>query len=196
MINALSRKLSLFLINHNLSKADDYDLLEYGLFLTLSHILYAIVSLLCGILFHCILQSVIFFIAFSVIRVFSGGFHASSEFRCFISSAMFILISVFAIRALTVNNFDLIVIIVAAVSSLIIFFFSPVDTASKSLDDDDRKRIKKCARLVLTVFIIIIAITFCFIKWLCYPIIVSVILESILLLLGKLDKISTQLSSQ
>lgn len=55
---------------------------QYGIEITLSSILNVVLILLLGIIFASILESTIFLISFIVIRQFTGGFHASSYFRC------------------------------------------------------------------------------------------------------------------
>lgn len=181
MIGKLSKKLLSILYRHKLIDNDNIELLEYGLFLFFSYILYAVICLACGAVFHSLIQSVIFYLTFCVVRVFAGGFHASTETRCFIISALSIIISVYSIKQFTVQNLNLCFVILLLISSIIIFIFAPVDTDNKKLDSEERKRFRKISRIILICFLLIIAVMFFKHSWISFAMGMAVNLEGFML---------------
>lgn len=83
MIYKTSRHITEKLIKHGRVDSDDRELFEYGIFLIISQMLYALVCIISGIIFKCIAESLVLYVSFNFARRYSGGFHASTELRCF-----------------------------------------------------------------------------------------------------------------
>lgn len=143
MINNLSHVLALKLYNHKVINKDDIDLLSYSFFLFFSYVIYAFICLSCGLIFHCILESIIFYLFFSLLRMFTGGFHASSEIKCFLISSIMIFISTYSITVLSDNRFNSIFYALLSLSFIIILIFAPIDNDTKKLIKQIEKNIAK-----------------------------------------------------
>ncbi|UKI22435.1 MAG: accessory gene regulator B family protein [Anaerotruncus sp.] len=74
-----------------------------------------------GLIFGCFIESVIFYISFAAIRKFAGGYHAATEARCEISSALSLLACVGVIRLSKIYDFRTALLCAAAVCAVLIF---------------------------------------------------------------------------
>lgn len=86
MIGILTEKIVNYYEKKELLNNHDIELVKYGLFLLITHIQYLIICIGFGLIFKCITESIVFFVCFSILRMFCGGFHASTETKCFIIS--------------------------------------------------------------------------------------------------------------
>ena len=189
MIYKTSRHITDKLIKHGRVDSDDRELFEYGIFLVISQIIYALVCIICGIVFKCIAESLVLYVSFNFARKYSGGFHASTELRCFIISSLSILCSVSLIKTFEIKDLRVPFIIFLAAASAVIIIFSPLDTDEKPLTKDEKVLFRKKSFLVLGVLLAVCIATFPKLRFISYSAGTAVILESVFLSLGKLKKL-------
>lgn len=189
MIYKTSRHITDKLIKHGRVDSDDRELFEYGIFLVISQIIYALVCIICGIVFKCIAESLVLYVSFNFARKYSGGFHASTELRCFIISSLSILCSVSLIKTFEIKDLRVPFIIFLAAASAVIIIFSPLDTDEKPLTEDEKVLFRKKSFLVLGVLLAVCIATFPKLRFISYSAGTAVILESVFLSLGKLKKL-------
>lgn len=197
MINNLSEKLTEKLLSSGSINEDDRELYVYGFFMLLSQLMYLIFSCILGLIFGCILESIIFYVAFQLIRRYAGGYHASTEARCEIMSSFSILISILVIWLSKSHNFQTILFAVSIAAMIFIFCLCPLDTPEKPLSEKEFKYFRKISWIILLIISIIIVVSY-FLKFsfLLAPCCMSLILESILLIAGKTKKLITQKKEQ
>lgn len=190
MTNKISSKIVEILIKHSLVENEDKELYSYGFFILLSQILYFIIVTTIGVLFNIILESVIFYVAFQFIRRYAGGYHAATETRCEILSTLSIIASIGIIKLSKIYDFKTTLLIITLISMVIIFIFCPLDTPEKPLTEKEFKYFRKISWIILLVISIAIIVSYFFkFNLLFAPCCISLILESILLIAGKIKKI-------
>lgn len=117
----------------------------YGIELVISTLIGTIVVLTMGILFQSIIESIIFMVSLSLIRFYSGGYHAQTYLRCntvFAVSALLVFItSKLYIQYLIEYNI-MIYIIVFIISFIIMAIFAPVENENKKIDKSDKLKFK------------------------------------------------------
>lgn len=189
MIGNISSKLVKKLVDKNVIDSTEQELYVYGFFMLLSHIIYLLITVIFGILLNTVLESVIFYVAFQFIRRYAGGIHASSELKCELSTTLSIFLCLLCVKICKIYNADLIVLLPTAVSAVLTFVLCPLDTPEKPLSREEMKYFRKITWIILTVIILILCIARYFeLYFLMYPCCMSIILESILLVLGKIKK--------
>ena len=92
-------------------------------------------------------QAVLFLILSYILRVFAGGYHATTPVRCGIVSGVSILICYFCIKYVTLPPVLLHVLTLAA--GLFLLRFVPVDTANKELDEKEEQAYGRTARRIV-----------------------------------------------
>lgn len=189
MINNLSVQLTNRLISKGTISENEQELYCYGFFMLLSHLLYFILAAVFGLILGCFFESVIFYIAFQFIRRYAGGYHAKTETRCEIMSAISIIACIVVIRLSTIYNFNIVLLCLVAVATIFIAVLSPLDTTEKPLSKKEFKCFRKTSWIVLfvitTTIIVSYFIGFSVVFTSCS---MSLILESILLVAGKIKK--------
>ena len=143
MLHTLSERIADFLFDRN----DTYpiEVYVYGIELTVSSIIGAIVLLSVGLIFNCLTESIIYMVSLSVIRMFSGGYHAKSYLRCNIVLIISYLCSLLFYR-LFINNLiylNYINLGVLLIFSLFIFIlFAPVNNPNKNNIKENKIKFK------------------------------------------------------
>lgn len=191
MIVKLSSKITELLINRDVISSENKELYDYGFFILLSQILYFIIALIFGIIFNVLLQSVVFYIAFQFIRKYAGGYHASTEGRCEIMSTLSILACIVMIWLSRSYDFSLLLFCISLVAVLVIALLCPLDAPEKPLSNKELKYFRKISWLILFIIAALIVVSYIF-EWsyIFSPCCMSLILESILIIAGKIKQIS------
>ena len=187
MISKLALITAKWFIKDNDTTFKEAETYQYAFFIIYSSIFYLIITLVFGGVLKVFLESIIFFIAFLLIRIYAGGYHASTEARCEIISTLSIAISIGIIKLSRLYDFQAIVLIVALMSAVIILLLSPLDTPEKPLSDEEMRYYRKISLVILLVITTVIIVSYCFkLYTLCIPGCVSLIAEGAFLLLGKI----------
>ena len=191
MINNLSVYFTEKLLSNGTINDEDKELYIYGLFMLLSQLMFFIITCIFGLIFKCILESIIFYIAFQFIRKYAGGYHASTETRCEISTTLSILACIVLIRLSKTYDFQIALVTITVISAISIFCLCPLDTPEKPLSDKEFRYFRKISWLILFVIITVITVSYIFkLSIIIVPCCLSLILESILLALGKIKRLS------
>lgn len=189
MISKLSTHITKRLLSNGTISIEDKELYVYGIFMLISQFMFFIFTSILGLILGCFIESIIFYIAFQFIRRYAGGYHAATETRCEILSTLSILACVAAIRLSKIYDIQTVLLIISAVSAVCIFAICPLDTPEKPLTDKEFKYFRKISLLILLIISAAIVVSYVFkIKILFAPLSLSLILESILLVAGKIKK--------
>lgn len=156
----------------------------------ISHLMFFIITCIFGLVLGCIVESIVFHIAFNFIRRYAGGYHASTETRCEISTTFSLLACIVLIKLSKTYDFNTVLLIISALSVICIFVLCPLDTPEKPLSEKEFKYFRKISWIVLFVITALIILSYV-LKWqfIFAPCCMSLILESILISAGKLDRI-------
>lgn len=193
MISKVSSKIVSVLASRSVINKDDAELYDYGFFILLSQLLYFIIALVTGIILKIIPQSVIFYLAFLLIRKYAGGYHASTETRCEIFSTLSIVGSITVVKLSEIYDFKIALLVISAVSAVCIFIFSPLDTPEKPFSQKEFNYFRKISWLILLAIIISITVSYILkLNFITAPCCMSLILESILLSAGKIKKLKDE----
>lgn len=195
MINNLSVRLTKILLDKGSITEDERDLYIYGFFMLLSQLMYFILACIFGLLFQCFLDSIIFYIAFQFIRRYAGGYHAATETRCEILSTLSIIVSIGIIKLSKIYDIKTIFLLVTLISMVLIFCLCPLDTPEKPLSKKEFKYFRKISWIILLVISSVIIVSYFFkFNILFTPCCVSLVLESVLLVAGKIKRVHQEKS--
>lgn len=156
MIHYLSERIAVFLFDNN----DKYplDIYIYGIELTLSSLLGAVIILILGLFSGLLVESIIFMISLSLLRVFTGGYHASTYLRCnsvLIISYIFVAFSYrYYLTNLTEYTY-LIASIIFLILFSIVAIFTPVKTERKDISGQDRHKFKILSLVIAFIYLLL-----------------------------------------
>ncbi|MGN0536270.1 MAG: accessory gene regulator ArgB-like protein [Eubacterium sp.] len=195
MISNLSVRLTDRLLSNGSIAEDERELYIYGFFMLLSQLMYLALACFFGFLFKCFFESVIFYISFQFIRRYAGGYHAATETRCELFSSFSILASIGIIKLSKIYDFQTAMLVACAAAAVCIFCLCPLDTPEKPLSEKEFKYFRKISWIILLVISSIIIVSYFFkFNILFTPCCVSLILESILLVAGKIKRVHQEKS--
>ncbi len=157
----------------------------------LSQLLFFIIACIFGLILNCIIESIIFYISFQFIRKYAGGYHASTEARCETLSTLSILACIVVIKLAKLYDFQTVLLLITILSAVCIFAFCPLDTPEKPLSNKEFKYFRKISCIILLVIIAAIVVSHVFkFQIVTVPCCLSLILESVLLVAGKVKRVS------
>ena len=185
MLSRIATYLTDYLIRLEVLMSDDRDLYIYGFFLLVSHFFYLVVTLLAGMLFDVVLESIVFYSVFMVIRNYAGGVHAKNEIVCTLLTTISILVSISIMSYMYNCNYIIIPLIMLLFGSISIICFAPLDSEEKPLDCEEVSIYRKASISGLVLFFLTALISFHFSFYgIAYAISCAIFWEGILLLAG------------
>lgn len=155
MADLVAKKLTAFFIQRQVIKDDDREMYEYCFQILLMNIVNFGTIFILGILFGCIVESLLFVIGFSVIRKQAGGYHAGTPLRCYLLSIINYLIFVVLMILMQPGWIKLMNIIIIAMAFIIIWHFAPVADKNKPFCIGEYERYKRNSRLIIFLFFLL-----------------------------------------
>lgn len=152
-------QLSLYTVEYFLSflpapyDEDQKEVYVYGLECFFNTSIPVILITMWSILNHCIWESFIWIMAFSILRKYSGGYHAPSQWACITSSTLLGISNTYVIKACTFNSF--ITILLYAFVLILTLWKCPIESPQKPLSPIQHKHHKKYTCMILTVYILL-----------------------------------------
>lgn len=165
----------------------DKDIYTYGLKQGSLMVLNIGTTIIIGIILKMVWQSIILMLAYIPLRTYAGGYHAVTQFRCYIYSIGIVLGALLGIRLIPWTNF--ICFVVALFVGSIIFLLAPVEDSNKPLNQVEIIIYRNKARVLLSI-LLAGALLFCFLgqKQITICIIMAIILCAVMLVCGVLKK--------
>ncbi len=190
MINKLSSFITDRFVLNGTEQVDDIEVYQFALFIIISNIFFLAISLLTGLIFSCIIEMIIFFISFQLLRTFAGGYHAKSETVCEIATTSSIfLVGLIISLCEKFGLVQLFTIITAVIAAVVIIIFSPVEARQKPLSANERKKYRIVSILILAAITASIITAYCLkIRMIYIPCCLCLVLEAALITAGKIEE--------
>lgn len=151
MIHKLASKLTEFICSHKKITPDTAEIYTYGFEIAISSALNFILVLCCGIVLGDILASIIYLFVFIFLRLFTGGYHATTYLRCNITMIISFLLTYTLYRTLIWLNADIRILEAILLADAVpIILFAPVKNPHKELTPN---KIKKFRVLSIVIYI-------------------------------------------
>lgn len=189
MISRLSSIITKALCKSQVIEEADEELYVYGFFVLLSKGLFLLISALFGLLVGTLWESIVFYIMFSTLRCYAGGFHASKESVCTGCTTVTLFLSSVSICIQEKVGTISISFYILALSGAVVYLLSPLASEDKPLTFNEILEYRQISR-VIVIATVIIAIygVLLHVPGILYATTTSMVLESFLLVLGKVKK--------
>lgn len=141
MFTYVTEKIVSNMEKQNMIQTDRRNIYKYGINQMLNMLLNIATFLVIGLLFHMEFETVIFTAAYIPLRIYAGGFHAKTPFKCWIISAVMLLLVLLVMKYadLRLYVYDML----ALIGTVVILVLSPVEDKNKPLDKLEKKVYKK-----------------------------------------------------
>ena len=146
MTHRLAGILSDYLSREQMIEKDEADIYQYGLEIFMDGVLETLLLVVLGILWGRFWQSICFIVSFTVLRSFTGGYHAATKVRCAGATVGLYILNLTAAGEL--NSHFTAVLLLAAVGTGIIWWLAPVPHANKPLDGEQVVMNRKKSRFI------------------------------------------------
>lgn len=184
MITKFAKKCADVSVKRNIISKDESEFFAFAFGLMLSQILGIITALLIGLIFQCIIESILYLIFFIPLRTFSGGFHAGSHLKCYVSSVLLFVFSVFLGVYISAILQLLIIIIFFSCCSLLLLLTAPVEDKNKPLSEPEVIKCKVMVKFILSLYSIIFTILCCFSQTQHYAVFIMLAVVTVSILVG------------
>ena len=160
MLHTNAVRLADFLFSHCPLDAAKRPILVYGCELALSTLTSFFSIMVISVLLHDFLSSLLFIAIFFVLRLFAGGFHASTYLNCFfITNGVYLttygisfLLGTYASRQIA--------LIFGLISGITILFLTPIQNAKHPLSQARITKNKKISRFLIIFDVILLILIF------------------------------------
>lgn len=157
-IGELSSKIATKIVMETDGDEERKSVIEYGIFAMIQTGIAIICTVIFGLLFNILVESLIVSFSISILRKCSGGVHATSPTRCtVIGTLICILIS----KLVIIINIDSMYSMILGVIAFIISYYTvyklaPVDSKNKPIKKlERRKKLKRKSINIINIYLII-----------------------------------------
>lgn len=134
------------------------ELYYYGILEGLQILLNVITMLVVGAWTGRIVQCVCFYLAYTVLRVYAGGYHADTRIRCYIfSSGMLLLFLLTLDWSMSCTVWPL---IAAGVSEIMIVWLAPVQNPNHLLDEKEHNLFRHITLVLSAGYMLLLIVAF------------------------------------
>lgn len=152
------------LIQHTNTPSSHKPVFRYGIELTISTLSSILSVLFLSLLLNATIETIVFLIAYMSLRIWSGGYHAKTYARCFLSTNLTYL-AVYAISRILLTLESVwppLILLFAA--NIVIFTWAPVKNKNHPLSEKRYQQNKKIARIRLFVYNLVFVVFFIFLN--------------------------------
>lgn len=157
MISYVASCIVDILIHHQIIESEDTPLYQYGFEIIISTILTCMITIIAGLIFHCVTASLIYFGLFVILRSICGGYHAKTYFQCNMIFALVTLSTLLMFKVFPIEQFyefHYICITLAVITTAV---YAPVENKNKPLN----KQQKIYFRIFSMVMVVILSLLSC-----------------------------------
>lgn len=161
MISVLSNKIALILHKNDDENLIDIEVYSYGLELIISTLANVLVMVILSVVFGCFKEMVFYFMFFSMLRVFAGGYHASTHLKCILFYSTTSLMVIWIVRNVFSNGYGILLVVLAFIlATLLVLRYAPVDSVNKPFSETERKIYRLRSKQVILVQSVVLLILF------------------------------------
>lgn len=184
MFANISEYLTQQLENENVISSDKRELYRYGfqngMILTLNFV----TSLLIGVIFGKVVDSIFLLAAYMPLRSYAGGHHSSSSEKCYIVSSFIMIIWMCLLKFQILPTSCCVIMLIVGLS--VCFILAPVEDKNKPLDADEIRIYRKRSLAILLIEICVWLVFVLFIDRFEQVIPIVIFTEAIMLIAGKI----------
>ena len=143
-------------LNTNNNLTNDRELYIHAIVLIAHEFLNYLIVLVVAVMVNLVIESIIYMVLFSIIRRYTGGFHAKTYLKCMLSYIAFYLLFLEFYLVVNVRYIE-IILILFVISVIYIYKTSPVQHVNNPLSIIEKHKYRKISMIVLFVFILLVS---------------------------------------
>ena len=137
----IAKRMAAFLVRRGIisEERQTVEIYEYGLELILADLINFVVILLISSMLQGVGSGILYLMCFVSVRIFSGGFHARTHFRCGIAMVLFYLLFVLVCRGIISAGAE-VLIVGTMIAYIPLLKWVPVRNENRPLNDSKRRK--------------------------------------------------------
>lgn len=152
MINKVSTHILKFISRHTEIPMEMVDVYRYGIEITFSSIINIVLIITCSLIVKNIWAGIVYLFVFIFLRTFSGGYHATTYFRCNLTFVISFVVTYFTFGVLVFYKSPIPIYEAISLLHLIPFvLFSPVPNKHKQLLDKQKRIFHRLSLIIASV---------------------------------------------
>lgn len=152
MLNKIARQISTKLLKQKVIPIDMFDIYVYGFELIISFTFSVSLIFLIGVVSNNIIPTILFTLAFVLLRSSTGGYHANTYLMCLVVTVFTYCCVVFLAEVFNVPLGGYLVLLIVGTPLLLVF--SPIEHPNKPIAEKNRYKFKIFSTLIFSVFTI------------------------------------------
>lgn len=162
MISFLSNSIALFLYKKKVIDEEELPVCQYGFEIIVSTIIGFLLVLLSGIILDEIIEALLFYCLFIGVRLFTGGYHAATHFKC--KTTLLICCLSVLIASKYLPDSIILQIVLLSVYLIAVFLFSPIEHINAPLTDNEKAR-NRTISIIMAIALTIV----CLVEYVYFP---------------------------
>lgn len=154
MISNITNHIVQNLLQANIINQDEIEVYEFGIETFFSDVFNLITTTMIGILIGQFWECFIFQVIFISLRSFAGGYHASSEWKCWILSIAMLIGVLLLSRHLPIWFGSGVGLFLLLTASGVILLLAPVENENNPLDLDEVRSYKRRVRMIVLISVL------------------------------------------
>ncbi len=153
MFVKLADTIAKWMLNNQIIEENKAVICRWGISHILDTVFNIITFLIIGILFKMPIETIVFTLGYIPLRIYAGGYHAKTPFRCWCLSNIILTVSLVLVQ--NAKRCYIAFGVLSLIAIVVLIVFMPVEDLHKPLDQNDRKKYKKRGMAILAVEICI-----------------------------------------
>ncbi len=142
-----------WMLSNHIIEENKVVICKWGISHILDTIFNIVTFLIIGILLKMPFETIMFTIGYIPLRIYAGGYHAKTPFRCWCLSNIILVVSLVIVQ--NAEKFYIAFGALSLISVVVLIILMPVEDLHKPLDENDRKKYKKRGVAILAIEICI-----------------------------------------
>lgn len=142
-MDKLIKSVAISLADNNFIKDEDIEIVSYGIEMFIISVLEMGAVLILSAFVGNFAETVVYFIGFIPIRMYSGGYHADTRLRCFIILLMVYALFSIVSRYSFLPQYGMVAFIMSVINLLLVYMWAPLPNVNKSVNEKERVRYRK-----------------------------------------------------
>jgi accessory gene regulator B len=151
MLDAYIGRIADALSAKKIIKPEDREIYIYGLDALISTVINLAIITALGLILGLFAETAVFMLAFAILRVYAGGYHAKTHLGCTIGFVVTYLTNMALVHHIPAELSKLLALVIAPVSLVLVFVMAPVEHENRPFEGDEYRRFKKISRIVASI---------------------------------------------
>lgn len=182
MISRISERIAIFLLNKKVIEENELEIYIYGYEVLISSVIDFFIVLLFAVTFNKIILMTIFFTMFVSVRIYTGGYHADTFWKCKI---VFIMICLVLTLSSYIKVLLMPMMIIMVVYNITVYILAPVENINKPLTNCEKTKYRRISIVLSMIWTTVAVITYFSFTEICQSITVTALIIAVMMIVGK-----------